>query len=116
MSIVAEANADLLFDQLPNLRMVTAVAAQGSISEGARALYRSPSVVTRGVAEVEKLLGVDLFERHRGRFVPNWFGSVLLPRIDRIEEEVGSATDELSRLKLADSISTASLRHLFYNG
>lgn len=116
MGPIGDVGADLLFDQLHNLRMLAAVAARGSITGGARDLYRSPSVVTRGLAEVEKLLGLHLFERRNARFVPNWFGSVLLARIRRIEEEIAAATDELGRLKLAGSVSATSLRHLFYNG
>ncbi|MBC2666066.1 LysR family transcriptional regulator [Novosphingobium flavum] len=107
---------DSLFVQLHNLQMVAAVAASGSISGGGRDLYRSPSVVTRGVAEVEEVLGIELFDRSSSGFRSNWYGQLLIERIRRIEEEIAAAMAELARVRGGEALSPANLRHLMYSG
>ena len=107
---------DRLFTQLHNLKMVAAVAACGTITGAGQDLCRSPSVITRGVAEVEAVLRLELFERKIGHFGANWYARMLLARIRRIEEEITAAIAEFGRMRLPGSGPSAGLRHLLYSG
>lgn len=52
-----------LAHQLHNLRVFLSVASEQSIARAARQIYKAPSAVTRSIIELEKALGVPLFER-----------------------------------------------------
>jgi len=104
---------DQLLFQLNNLRILSAVAAAGKISFAAAALNKSPSVIVRGIAELERVVGLSLLQRRRGGIAMTPYGEALFARLLRIEAEIGAAVVELSRSPAA---STASLKHLMHNG
>ena len=56
------------------------VAERGSFAAAARALFLSPSCLTRQVAELERLLGQPLFVRRPGQLALTTEGRTLLPR------------------------------------
>lgn len=112
-----EAAADRLYLQLHNLRIVAAVAASGSATAAGQLLFKSTSTITRGVAGVEEVLGIPLFQRVAGGFVPNESGASLVSRIERVESQLNLAAAELARLKgRSGPASTAALHDLLDNG
>jgi LysR family transcriptional regulator of gallate degradation len=49
--------------RLQNLRMFLSVADAESITRASEQLFKAPSAITRSIIELEKALGVELFER-----------------------------------------------------
>lgn len=80
---------------LRHLRALTAVAAAGSITGAADALFRVPSGVARAVAELEAGLGRPLFDRRARGVTLNSYGELVRLRALRIEGEF-----ELGRAQL----------------
>lgn len=83
----------MIENELPNLMQVRAfvrVAEHGSVSKASIALYRAQSVVTRAISDLEKRLGVPLFERHPNGMRLTDHGDRLLPRARRVLAELES--------------------------
>lgn len=77
--------------QLPNLMQVRAwvrVAELGSVSKASEALFRAQSVVTRAILDIEAYLGVSLFERHPNGMRLTEEGAKVLPRAQRVLDEL----------------------------
>ena len=51
------------------LKVFEAVAEEGSFTKAARALGITQPAVSQNIAELEKITGVRLFDRHRGEVV-----------------------------------------------
>jgi LysR family transcriptional regulator of gallate degradation len=83
---------------LRHLQAFSAVAAAGSVTQAAEALFRVASAVTRAVAELEGRLGTPLFERKARGMLLNGFGQAVLPRARRVEQEFAAACAELAAL------------------
>jgi LysR family transcriptional regulator of gallate degradation len=81
---------------LRHLQAFSAVAAMGSVTQAADALFRVASAVTRAVAELEASLGVVLFERKARGMLPNVYGEALRVRAQRVEQEFAAACQELA--------------------
>ncbi|ODT83708.1 MAG: hypothetical protein ABS76_01985 [Pelagibacterium sp. SCN 64-44] len=108
--------ADLSF-QLKNLQVFLQVAANDSIAQAAKLLFKAPSAVTRSIAELEQALGVKLFERNSRGVLLNAYGQLVLVRALRIDEELAQAAVELSRPRGRPvQHSNGALMHLLYNG
>src|SRR5579872_220536 len=60
---------------------VAAIAEQGSFSRAAKTLNTSQSFLTRKIGNLEKALGVKLFDRSTRRLVLTPAGNLLLPEI-----------------------------------
>nr|WP_218509065.1 LysR family transcriptional regulator [Variovorax sp. dw_308] len=80
---------------LRHLRSFSAVAAAGSVSGAAEALYRVPSGVTRSISELEGALGRPLFDRQARGMAINSYGELVLVRARRIEREFEDARAQL---------------------
>jgi DNA-binding transcriptional LysR family regulator len=83
-----------------HFRMIEALGRELSISRSADILHTSQSAVSRGLSEIEDLLGARLFERTTRRVVPTslgqsliWHAEQILGQIDRAEADF----DALSR-------------------
>lgn len=79
------------FAEYPNLMQIRAfvrVAELGSVSRASRVLYRAQSVVTRAIADLEKRLGVVLFERHANGMRLTDHGRHVLPRAQQTLAEI----------------------------
>jgi LysR family transcriptional regulator of gallate degradation len=78
-------------DVLPHLMQIRAflrVAEHGSVSRASQVLLRAQSVVTRAVHDLELSLGVPLFERHANGMLPTAYGKAILPRVQRVMNEL----------------------------
>jgi LysR family cys regulon transcriptional activator len=75
--------------KLTELRSVRAVVAAGfRITAAAEAIHASQPGISRHLQQVERALGVPLFERHRNRLTgPTAAGRALLPAIQRVLDE-----------------------------
>ena len=74
---------------LDQLRVFATVAEAGSFSAAARRLNRAQSAITYAVQKLEEQVGVELFDRTAYRPALSDAGRALLPRAQRILEEVG---------------------------
>ncbi len=78
-------------DHIDSIRLFVAVARSGSFAEAARRLRLSPSVATRGVAQLENKLGAQLFTRTTRSVRLTERGAAHLDRCSRILEELEDA-------------------------
>ncbi|GKW48882.1 LysR family transcriptional regulator [Halomonas sp. NCCP-2165] len=85
------------------LRVFVAVARLGTLSAAARELCLSPSATSEALAELERRLGVALFDRPGRRLTLNALGQELLPRAERllegVEEFVATAREPEGELR-----------------
>lgn len=82
--------------KLDGIASFVAVAEQGSISEAARVLRLSKSVVSERLAELERSLGATLLHRTTRRVSVTEDGSAFLERAKRILQEVSEAATDLA--------------------
>jgi LysR family transcriptional regulator of gallate degradation len=103
--------------QLHNLRVFISVADAESITRAAEQLFKAPSAVTRSIIELERSLGVALFERKPRGMLLNAFGEAALLRARRIQDQIQLAADDFVRAKSRNSAaSLAAITNLFFNG
>lgn len=83
-----------------HLRLIEALGRELSISRSAEVLHTSQSAISRGLSEIEEILGARLFERTTRRIVPTaagqsliWHAEQILSQFDRAEADF----DALSR-------------------
>lgn len=89
-----------------NLRQIEvfrAVMDTGSITDAARLLHVSQPGVSRMVRHLEVRLGVELFQRHRGRLVPTPEARTLHVEIDRVYRGVQHVQDVAQHLRFGIS-------------
>ena len=75
---------------IDQLRVFRQVAEAGSFSAAARAMHRAQSAVTYAVQNLEAQVGTELFDRSGYRPVLSEAGRALLPRAQRILEELAA--------------------------
>lgn len=85
--------------KLHHLRHVLAVAEQGSVRGAARTLGIAQPAVTRSVQELERELGVALFERSSRGVIVTAMGATFLRRASVVQNELARARDELDQLR-----------------
>jgi LysR family transcriptional regulator of abg operon len=85
--------------KLSHIRDLIAIADCGSLRAAAQKLGLAQPALTRSIHEIERELGVDLFERQtRGmRLTP--FGEVFLRRMRSIQSELQRSRDEIDQLR-----------------
>ncbi|WP_048306790.1 LysR family transcriptional regulator [Halomonas sp. PR-M31] len=76
---------NLLWD---DLRIVLAIAQEGTLSGAARRLAVSHATVFRRLADIERRLGAQLFERARSGYIPTPAGDDIAAAAQRVEAEV----------------------------
>lgn len=64
---------------LKQLRLFVAIAQQGTLTQAAESLFMSKPAVSIALAELEKQLNTQLFNRHKGRLIINAIGKQVLP-------------------------------------
>ncbi|ADZ71561.1 LysR family transcriptional regulator [Polymorphum gilvum] len=74
-----------------HLRAFVAVAQTGTVVRSSRVVRRAQSAVTRSIRELERDLGVTLFERRPLGMLLTEFGHALLKRVDRAFAEMNAA-------------------------
>ena len=85
-------------NELRLIRLALTLAEHGNFARAAEALGVSQPSVTRGIAELERSLGVPLFDRTRRGVVPTHFGRVLLERGDALLRNHASLHHEINAL------------------
>lgn len=101
---------------LDHLRPFMAVAQEGSVVRGAEQVFKAPSAVTRSVMELERSLGVALFERKPRGMLRNAYGQAVWDRAQRIHEEALAAAEEFLRTLTASASLHNVLVNLMFNG
>lgn len=106
-----------LVQQLHNVRVFRFVAGAKSIAQASDELFKAPSAVSRSISDLEKAIGVQLFERNVRGIMLNEYGQVVRLRAERIGAELNQAAAELARLKSSSgSTSASAIEHLLFNG
>lgn len=105
-----------------DMRVVLAVACEGSLSGAARRLHVTHSTVFRRLAGIEQTLGSRLFERFRDGYVATAAGEAAIALAERLEDELTALERRLSgqdtrpsgavRIATADTIVPLVSRHL----
>ena len=72
---------------------------QRSVVRAAEAANMTQPAASKLLAEMEDMLGVQLFERHARGVEPTWYGQVLIRRARSALSEIGRAHDEISALR-----------------
>jgi LysR family transcriptional regulator of gallate degradation len=102
--------------QLHNLRIFVSVADTESISRAAKQLFKVPSAITRSIVELERAIGVPLFDRKPRGMLLNAYGEAVLVRARRINDEIQLAVDEFLDPKAkASPSSRTSISILLFN-
>ena len=91
---------------LRQLRVFLAVAAHGKFSRAADAVGLTQPAVSRGVAELEDVLGVRLLDRTTREVVLTEAGQALVPALERLLEQLDDTLEETRQL--ANAIAGAS--------
>ena len=71
---------------------------QRSVVRAAEAANMTQPAASKLLAEMEDMLGVQLFERHARGVEPTWYGQVLIRRARSALSEIGRAHDEIAAL------------------
>ena len=79
--------------------LVTAIADEGTLVRAAESLHITQPVVTRGLREVEDLLGVPLFERLPRGVTPTQYGHAFIERARSVLAELRIAGEEVRLLQ-----------------
>lgn len=85
--------------KLNQLRDVVAVAESGSLRGAARRLGLAQPAITRSIREIERELGVALFERHARGMTLTQIGTVFVRRASIVQNELRRARDEVDQLR-----------------
>ena len=98
-----------------DLQMVWAIADTGSLSGAGRRLGVSHATVFRRLTDMEKRLGVALFERSRTGYTPNSAGEDLAAVAKRVEADILGAERRLAGqdLKLSGSVRLTTTDTLY---
>lgn len=95
-------STDRLLDgrlKIRHLVLVAAIADEGTLVRAAEALHITQPVVTRGLREVEDLLGVPLFERLPRGVTPTEYGRPFIERARSVLAELRIAGEEVRLLQ-----------------
>jgi DNA-binding transcriptional LysR family regulator len=84
--------------KLRHLVLVTAIAEEGGILRAAEHLRLAQPAVTRGLREVEQILGVDLFVRGPRGVTPTLFGEVFIDHARAVQAELRRAGERIAGL------------------
>lgn len=85
--------------KLNALRDFVAVAERGSLRAAARQLGVAQPAMSRNIRELEKEVGVALFERHATGVVLSSMGKAFLRRAQAVQSELQRARDELEQMR-----------------
>lgn len=77
--------------KIRHLVLVTAIADEGTLVRAAESLHITQPVVTRGLREVEEVLGVPLFERLPRGVRPTQYGHSFIERARSVLAELRAA-------------------------
>lgn len=84
--------------RMQQLRLIEGVAQTGSLSAAARQLGLTQPALTKGLREIEEIIGADLFERHNRGVDATPVGEVVIRFAARVLSEVHRLDDDLDHL------------------
>ncbi len=84
--------------KLRHLVLVTTIAEHGSVLRAAEHLHLAQPAVTRGLREVEQILGVELFRRGPRGVTPTLFGEAFIDHARAVQAELRRAGDRIAGL------------------
>jgi DNA-binding transcriptional LysR family regulator len=108
-------NADRLLDgrlKLRHLVLVATIAEQGSVVRAAERLRVTQPVVTRGLRELEAILGVELFDRGPRGVTPTIYGAVFVTHAQAVLTQVRQAGQHIAELRAGDAGTVTAGTHL----
>lgn len=82
---------------LKQLRLIAAIAEHRQLSLAAQALALTQPAASRALAEVERLCGGPVFERHARGMTVTPLGELMVRRARNVLEEIGEAAAEIAR-------------------
>jgi DNA-binding transcriptional LysR family regulator len=85
--------------KLHHLRDLLAVADQGSVRAASREIGIAQPAITRSIRELERELGVPLFERRARGVVATAMGEAFIRRARTVDQELLRARDEIAQLR-----------------
>jgi LysR family transcriptional regulator, regulator for metE and metH len=88
---------------LQHLKVISEIEKQGSMTKAADALFLTQSALSHHVKELEKNLGITVFERRNKKLWLTEVGQQLLASADVIKAELGKLEDKISRLKTGNT-------------
>lgn len=94
-------------NELRLIRLAIALAEHGNFARAADSLNLTQPSLTRGIAELERSLGVPLFDRTRKGAIPTAFGRVLLERGEAVLRSESNLRREIQLLAGLESGSLA---------
>lgn len=98
--------------KIRHLVLVTTIAETGSIVRAAEVLLVTQPVVTRGLRDVETILGVELFDRHPRGVRPTAYGETFLEHARAVIAQLRSADEQVQLLRSGDLGSVSVGTHL----
>src|SRR3954465_8186702 len=84
--------------KLRHLRALIAVAASGSMVRAAEQLSVSQPVVSKTIAELEQIMGLELFDRVAQGVTPTLYGQALIARSTALIDDLKTSVSELRHL------------------
>lgn len=84
--------------KLRQLRLLTAVAEEGTVLRGSQVLNIAQPAATKSIKELEDALGVQLFERSSRGVTPTDFGHVMIRHAKLILAQLRHASEEMQSL------------------
>ncbi len=94
-------------NELRLIRLAIALGKHGNFARAAESLNLTQPSLTRGIAELERALGVPLFDRTRKGAIPTAFGRVLLERGEAVLRSEANLRREIQLLAGLESGSLA---------
>lgn len=98
---------DLLQLNLRHLHAVARIATLGRIGAAAQAVNLTQPAVTQGLAKIEAVIGLALFERRPDGMVPTAAAAVLVPRIEAALANVASPRVTMAQLRSFITVADA---------
>ncbi len=84
---------------IKQLETFRAVMRSGSVTVAARTLCRTQPAISAMIVSLEKEIGFELFERHKGRLIPNPEAYFLLEETEAILERLTRSTQLMAEVK-----------------
>jgi LysR family transcriptional regulator of abg operon len=85
--------------KLSQIRDVVAIVEHGSLRAAAQRLGLAQPALTRSIRELERELGVSLFERHAHGMKLTVMGDAFIPRARAVQAEIRHSHEEINQLK-----------------
>jgi len=98
-------SASMKFKQiltLRHLRLILTLGRELSISRSAEVLHTSQSAISRGLTEIEALLGAELFKRTTRRFEPTALGQNLIWHAEQVMSQLDRAEADFNAMSRGD--------------